>query len=119
MEGAALFGFAGAVQGEGRPQAAPPGGRASERSSLRWRSHRACGRKLRLAGDKKEEQPPWGLLLGCILVWGPKYHGVNADPLGVVRTAFRASKVHSGRWMAWEASGKRASGRWASLQVRM
>ncbi len=35
-----------------------PEGRASERSSLRWRSHRACGRKLRLAGGKKEEQPP-------------------------------------------------------------
>ena len=94
-------------------------GRASERSSLRWRSHRACGRKLRLAGGKKEEQPPKGLLLGCILVWGPKYHGANADPFGVVRTAFRASKVHSGRWMAWEASGKSASVRWASLQVRM
>lgn len=31
MEGAALFGFAGAVQGEGRPQAArPEGGPANE-----------------------------------------------------------------------------------------
>ena len=39
--------------------------------------------------------------------------------LGVVRAAFRAAKVHSGRWMAREASGSRASGRWASLQVRI
>ena len=44
--------------GAAPPPPPAPEGRASERSSLRWRSHRACGRKLRLAGGKKEEQPP-------------------------------------------------------------
>ena len=45
-------------RGGGAAARPPPEGRASERSSLRWRSHRACGRKLRLAGGKKEEQSP-------------------------------------------------------------
>ena len=61
MVGAALLILQRRCRGRGGGGAAaapPPEGRASERSSLRWRSHRACGRKLRLAGGKKEEQPP-------------------------------------------------------------
>ena len=86
----------------GRAAGRPPAGRAGERSSPRWRSHRACGRTGTLQGPAKKAAPRW-----------------DCGYLGVVRASFRAAKVHSGRWMAREASGSRASGRWASLQVRI
>ena len=43
----------------------PPAGRAGERSSPRWRSHRACGRTGILQGPAKKAAPD-----GTAVIWG-------------------------------------------------
>ena len=88
------------LQGERRPQAARRAGRRTEFAAMAEPSGLRPDRHP--AGARKKSSPRW-----------------DCGYLGVVRASFRAAKVHSGRWMAREASGSRASGRWASLQVRI
>ena len=58
MVGAALLILQRRCRGRGGQTNITNAIKLASKSALRWRSHRVCGRKLRLAGGKKEEQPP-------------------------------------------------------------